>query len=399
MNQSQLGARIEEYPTPFYVFDNDELHKRVAFLKSCLPDNVSLCYAVKANTFLSPYLLDVVDRYEVCSPGELAICTEQNIPSERLVISGVYKTPELIVEHIHSECCAGHYTAESVAQFELLKRAAVNSGRKIHVLLRLTSGNQFGMSEEEIIKIAVNNHANKLIDVCGIQYFSGTQKRSLKKYWRELNYLKNFLEKLQSEYGFSAKELEYGTGFPVVYFEGDDFDEASFLKEFSYLLFSLKFSCKVTLEIGRSIAASCGKYVTKVVDIKSNSTGNYAIVDGGIHHIAYFGQLLAMKHPKVQHFAEESGEERKWNVCGSLCTTNDILIKDISFNNLNAGDALVFENAGAYCPTEGIALFLSRALPAVLMQYKNGSVSTLRKQTDVYPLNNFYWGENYGRID
>ena len=161
----------------------------------------------------------------------------------------------------------------------------------------------------------------------------------------------------------------------------------------------MEFTCKLILEIGRSIAASCGRYVTKVVDVKSNSTGNYAIVDGGIHHIAYFGQVLAMKHPKVQHFAKESGEVCNWNVCGSLCTTNDILLKDISFNNLNIGDSLVFENAGAYCPTEGISLFLSRALPTVLMKNKNGSVTVLRKQTDTYPLNDNYRGENYGRID
>ena len=46
-----------------------------------------------------------------------------------------------------------------------------------------------------------------------------------------------------------------------------------------------------------------------------------------------------------------------------LCTINDILVKRLPLGGLEIGDVLVFEQAGAYCMTEGIALFLSRDLP------------------------------------
>lgn len=45
------------------------MKKRVAFLKSHLPEEVSLCYAVKANTFIIKELCGQVERFEVCSPG------------------------------------------------------------------------------------------------------------------------------------------------------------------------------------------------------------------------------------------------------------------------------------------------------------------------------------------
>ena len=39
---------------------------------------------------------------------------------------------------------------------------------------------------------------------------------------------------------------------------------------------------------------------------------------------------------------------------------------------------LAFGNAGAYCMTEGISLFLSRDLPGVLLRQADGQVLCLR---------------------
>ena len=42
--------------------------------------------------------------------------------------------------------------------------------------------------------------------------------------------------------------------------------------------------------MGRFIASECGYYCTEVVDRKCNNGSEYAIVDGGIHQINYYGQ-------------------------------------------------------------------------------------------------------------
>ena len=47
-------------------------------------------------------------------------------------------------------------------------------------------------------------------------------------------------------------------------------DEETFLTEFADLLRGLTFRGKITLELGRSIAAGCGTYLTRVVDVKEN---------------------------------------------------------------------------------------------------------------------------------
>lgn len=104
--------------------------------------------------------------------------------------------------------------------------------------------------------------------------------------------------------------------------------------------------------------------MTRVVDRKTNQSQHYAIVDGGIHQLVYFGQSMAMRRPQVELLQprDEDGVEN-WNICGSLCTVNDILVKQLPLSRLEVGDVLAFGNAGAYCMTEGISLFLSRDLP------------------------------------
>lgn len=368
---------IKEFKTPVYIFDADILKDRVNTLKKMLPDRAALCYAVKANPFIIPYAEPLVERLEVCSEGEFEICESVNAPMEKIVVSGVYKTPgfiERIVSQYENICI---YTIESLAQYELLKSLGQKYSKRISVLIRITSKNQFGVSEKELNTILGDN-PEKYLSIKGIQYFSSTQKTSVKKFVRELTYLSELIVKAEAEYGVKIEELEYGTGFPVSYFSAEGFDEERLFTEFNEVLDMVPSDVKITLEIGRSIAASCGSYITSVVDTKENSAGNFAIVDGGINHLVYYGQSMAMKQPLFELLPHRDSDEiREWNICGSLCTVNDIIVKALPLPKLEIGDMLCFKNAGAYCMCEGISLFLSRELPAVVV-IENDNVKLLR---------------------
>lgn len=388
MDRKQVENILSSYHTPLYVFDMAELHNRIKYIRQGLPSDVSLCYAIKANTFIVNEICENVDRFEVCSPGELSICLEQKIPAEKLVISGVYKTPSVIEHLIKAHLPVGYYTVESLRQFELLRNSAEKYNHTVKLLLRLTSGNQFGLDEEDVKKIISCHADDPYISIAGIQYFSGTQKNSLKRLKREIEYLDVFLSDLSDKYGFTVRELEFGPGFPVSYFETESFDEQSFFKEFSEILQSMKYKAKITLELGRSIAASCGSYLTSVVDMKINKNQNYAIMDGGMHQLVYFGQFMAMKKPFFELFPDrDTGECKEWNLFGSLCTVNDILVKQLPLKDFKIGDTVVFKNTGAYCCTEGISLFLSRDLPRVLLLGADGSVTSVREPVETFKFN------------
>ena len=95
-----MNEILKQNKTAFYVFDVKTLKDRVAYLRKMLPEDVAICYAIKANTFITAELENDVDRFEICSPGEAEICDLLDIPDKMMVISGVYKTPEVSSELI-----------------------------------------------------------------------------------------------------------------------------------------------------------------------------------------------------------------------------------------------------------------------------------------------------------
>lgn len=367
---AELSELARAFGTPLYVFDDRELTARVARLRAALPAGTGLCYAMKANTFILPELAGAVDRIEVCSPGEYRICREVGVPCGKLVVSGVHKDDATVAAAVADR--AGILTVESRAQMELICRHAREQGVRVPVLLRLSSGNQFGLDGGALTGLVREHLGSGCVELRGVQFFSGTQKAAVRQVSRELERIDRFLAELELTTGWAPREFEYGPGLPVAYFEADAFDEDAYLAALARGLEGMAFSGEVSLEVGRSIAASCGTYLTRAVDAKVNRGRNYAIVDGGIHQLVYYGRSMAMQLPPCRvlgrgRAAPGDRPVEPWNICGSLCTVNDVLAKQLPLPGLDVGDVLAFSRAGAYCATEGISLFLSRDLPGVVV--------------------------------
>ena len=372
-------------PTPSYVFDLDKMKGFVKKVQSCLGESVQLCYAMKANPFLTGPMMEVVSSFEVCSPGEFRICERVGVPMERIVLSGVYKNPEDVEYVLSAYGGRGMYTVESLQHLQILNDTAVKLGMKIAVLIRVTSGNQFGVDEEDIRKMVSDRGNYPGIEIEGLQFYLGTQKRELSQMKTELEHLDEFIGELKEVNGFETRVLEYGPGFFVPYFKKDKSEDVeNVLGEFKELLECLKFKGKVVLEMGRFLAATCGYYVTSIVDMKVNKDQPYVIMDGGINHLNYYGQALAMKQPYcVQRDAEGNekteGEAEAWNLCGALCTVSDVVVKRFPLHKPQIHDILVFERVGAYSVTEGIYLFLSRPLPRIYFWTEEGGLRMVRE--------------------
>ncbi|MDT3843690.1 MAG: alanine racemase [Bacillota bacterium] len=364
------------------------LKDRIGWLRSRLPGGTGLCYAVKANPFVLREIRNDPERFEICSYGEAEICMQSGISSEKMVISGVYKTPEALEKLVADASFRGIFTVESLLQYTQLCTYSERFGHPIRVLLRLTNDSQFGINEEDIVRILRERSLHPYMHYIGLQFFSGTQKTSIKRFHREIVFLDEFLLRLEVETGLRLEELEYGPGFPVDYFDSDHTDEEMLLAEFSSLLNRMVSHPKITLEIGRSMAASCGRYYTHVVDRKENRGQHYALIDGGMHQLVYFGQHMAMKHPYLSVIGKpDVVPEIRWTICGALCSMNDIVAKQVLLPEIEIGDTICFENTGAYCAMEGMALFLSRDLPEIYLIRENGDIVCARKHFETRILN------------
>ena len=379
MENKDFEKVIQEFQTPCYVFDLDILEKRVRMIKDILGQEVSACFAMKANPFLIRPMDSYMDKFEVCSPGEYEICMRQGIAPEKIVVSGVNKTAASMNRIISLSGGKGIFTIESRQHYEILGQCAKQYGVKLKVYIRLSSGNQFGMDKENVEKVMELSQQNEDIQVIGIHYYSGTQKK-LKKVAKEITELSEYGAYLKQKYDINELELEYGPGLSVAYFDTDQVEEARVqLEKLREILNQNHTFSHISIEMGRFIASECGYYITEVADVKKTQDSNYCIVDGGIHQINYYGQLMGMKKPCITYLPKRSEDIGKWTICGSLCTINDVIVRDLEIGTPQIGDRMVFHTCGAYSVTEGMALFLSRELPQILFYSEHHGFQCARK--------------------
>ena len=388
MTGMQLKTLAQQVQTPAYVFDLDEFRRRAERVKQAFGEKTGLCFSIKANPFLLAALPDVFDKIEVCSPGELTICEKTGADMGMVIFSGVNKTAADVERAMDDH--VGVFTAESQLHLQLIQESAAKRGIRVPVLLRLTAGSQFGMDEQEVLRIICDRETYTGVEIVGLHYFSGTQKRKVALIEKELDYLLQFVSQVEQNHGFKLERLEYGTGLAVDYFAADaDELEMTRLEAVGAKIRDVSEKIDLTVEMGRFFAAPCGYYFTKVMDTKTNMGVNYAIVDGGLNQLKYDGQIQGMQIPKISHIKlQDAAAENmeKWTLCGSLCTTADVLTRNAELAGLSMGDVLVFERTGAYSVMEGMAVFLSREMPEVSLYSEAEGLVKVRQMlaTDLF---------------
>ena len=270
IDDATLQNALDACPTPLYLFDQQVLNDRITRLRASLPSRIKLCYAMKANPFIVREASALADCVEACSPGEVLICANAGVPFEKIVLSGVWKDRRCLDDLFQADRIPHRFTIESSQQLKDLVELANAYRRRVNVLFRLSSENQFGVDSATLKELIAGCKDDPFISIQGIQYYSGTQKTSLKKLDRELNKLHRIVAEVEAACSVKLNEIEYGPGLPVEYFDENEERARSAqdepVAELATLLDGFPFEGDIVLELGRSIAADCGAYLTSVVE-------------------------------------------------------------------------------------------------------------------------------------
>ena len=370
--------------TPCYLYDIDILKKKIEDIKKELPQ-IPLTFSIKANSFVLESISEDVFHVEVCSPGELHICKALSLNPDKIIYSGVMKEETDIAEAISYGVHI--LTAESKSHFSLISQVARKQGKKVNVILRISSDNQFGMDPEDIYEIVSGRSDVDYVNLYGYHYYSGTQKRKIKQIESDIETVENVVNSCKEKYGFEPLLVEYGPGLAVDYFkENGENEDIELLKTVAPIICDFAKRVPLGIEMGRFIVSSCGSYFTTVKDIKRNYGVNYVILDGGIHHLKYYGQIMAMHTPIIVQNKKRDETKQKYTLCGSLCTVADVLAKDAELYELQIDDVLEFKKCGAYSLSESSSLFLSRDMPEVYLK-SNGNFRKVRGSVDSSEIN------------
>jgi diaminopimelate decarboxylase len=358
----------EKYSLPLYIYDENIAIANAREIKKCLGKEVRLCYSAKANYYLAEAVGEIADMIEVSTIKELQYCLKQRISADRLIYSGVWKSKEDFDYVLKAG--VDRIVLDSVKQTSELQNIARGT---VEVLLRLSSGNQFGMNVEEIEQIIKYAGIYDNLNIVGIQYYAGTQRKCLSQVQRDI---KKFADQLQylEEKGICFKEVQIGGGIgvPLFYSERkEEFEEAADCM-FAFIE-KLSINYKVTYECGRGIAANAGQYVTQVFDRKWRDDRDVLLIRGGNNHLSYYGNICGQRQPFIESVIreEKKGPEYKYMICGSLCSANDILSMEYIDYSIEEGDYIIFYNVGAYSLQEAATLFLAMEMPRILVHSKD----------------------------
>ncbi|MFC4591604.1 type III PLP-dependent enzyme domain-containing protein [Sphaerisporangium corydalis] len=121
--------------------------------------------------------------------------------------------------------------------------------------------------------------------------------------------------------GLGVTEINIGGGMAVNYVDPDSrFD----WKTYGEGLASLRRPGEtLRIEPGRSLSVYCGRYVTRVIDVKRVHGELFAVVAGGTHHI----RTPATKGHSQPMVIEQPGEPT--TIVGQLCTPKDTMARHI----------------------------------------------------------------------
>lgn len=392
-SKERLLSICREVGTPLYAYDKDMIRNQIEKLRFALPEGLQIYYSMKANPNLSvvTFINKYADGVEVSSEGELSTAMEAGTNPENIIFVGPGKI-KAEIEYSLDESI-GCIAAESERELEIIDEIAACKQINVNAVLRINAANelknarikmggaskQFGVDEELVPEILGRCGKLKNVQIIGVHLYMGTQILSadvlVASFENNLKLARDCSKYMKSE----LKLIDFGGGFGIPYFKGEQELDMNVVKTGLQDLFSrnarhLK-NIRMISESGRYIIAECGYFLTKVLYKKHSRGKTYLIVDGGSNFhsaAAGIGRFVRDNFPMTVLTEREGVPAEIVDVVGPLCTPTDVLAQNIELEYAEEGDIIAVFKSGAYGLSASNAGFLSHPKPAEVMFDEKG---------------------------
>lgn len=375
----------------YYIYDFNEINSRIHNIVDYMPGNFSLYYAIKANSNsdVLKYIKSFpqIAGFEIASSGELAkslsFCS-----SDEILYTGPGKTEKDLENAIKNKI--KYINVESVTEAirinNLAQKLKIN---KVDVLLRINMDYKIVDADENMGGISTKmgidekqyyeayTYISKLehINVVGIHVFSASGILNYKASIDYARYVFDMVVQFENM-GQNIKVVDLGGGIGVDYTdEGREFDTKQYFYELKKLIDEYGYSDKnFILELGCYLVATCGYYVSRIIDIKESKEYKHVVLSGGLNHIptaSFNGKhpfYIVHMHEKKLYENQISVYDEIVDIDGPLCTADDKVLWDVHVDEANIGDYVVIKVAGAYCYNVAWLEFLSHEYPIELIK-------------------------------
>ncbi len=404
----KLSTIAERFGTPVYVYSQRSMVESLRELRAGLgglPHRI--CFAVKANGNLS--ILKLLAQhgcgFDIVSGGELEHLGHISVPGERIVFSGVGKTREEIRQALcykaRKKARPGilQFNVESEAELEvLLEESArmrsgsaplpaasirvnpdVKAGGHPHISTGLHE-HKFGLSWPVARRIYLAHRESKFVHWQGISAHIGSQIVLLDPFRRALERLASYLLELR-QLGVNLKYLDFGGGLAVRYMKEQPATRKAYARMIAAVVKPL--GVGLLLEPGRSIVASAGTLLARVIYSKRNSKKAFVIIDAAMNDMMR-PVLYDAPHPITQ--IVQTGKAKTNNrgvvdVVGQVCETGDCFLEGWPLGDVAPDDLVAIWAAGAYGMSQASNYNARRRAAEVLVNGRNVKLIRRRETT------------------
>ncbi|MBS6473607.1 MAG: diaminopimelate decarboxylase [Acetobacter sp.] len=360
MNSDLISKIAAEVGTPFYLYSEQKLRDNFkSFADAVKPlKKATVCFAVKSN--FNPTILKILAGMgagaDIVSGGELELALQAGVPADKIVFSGVGKTRAELTAVI----MAGikQINAESESEIRLINEIAIGLNKTASVGIRvnpdvdarthekITTGkkeNKFGIDWNDARRLFLSAEQFKGISLHGIEVHVGSQILELSPFREAFVKTKKMLNDLK-EHGVSIQTVDVGGGLGVAYKTDESAPSpADYIAVLQDVLGD--FDGEFVFEPGRCISGDAGVLVASVVRVKQTGDKRFAVLDAGMSDLVRPAMYDAYHNIEAVKGGEAS---ERYDVVGPICESADIFGKNRMLPELNEGDLIAIETAGAY---------------------------------------------------
>lgn len=370
--------------TPFFAYDRQLITSRVSLLRSVLPADIQLGYAVKANPMpaVVQHLADLVDALDVASALEMKTALDTGTSASQIAFAGPGKTTAELRQAVAAGVIIELESAnEALRVIEVGTRLGIRPRVAVRVNpdfqvkgsgMRMGGGpQQFGIDAETVPSL-LKSLADAELELLGFHIFAGSQNLHAEILSEALVRNVELLLKLASDCPQPVRYLNLGGGFGIPYFDKDRTLDIALIGRTLGTLMERAIrpalaEARVVIELGRYLVGESGVYVTRVVDRKVSRGRTYLVVDGGLHHqlaaSGNFGQVIRRNYPIAIANRMQQSQLESVSVVGCLCTPLDVLGDNVELPRAEIGDLVAVFQAGAYGLTASPTAFLGHPAP------------------------------------
>ncbi|GAB6189696.1 diaminopimelate decarboxylase [Marinitoga arctica] len=354
-----IGELLKDYPTPFYVYDQEGIIDSVKKLKRAF----SWClfkeyFAVKATP--NPYILKILKDNDCgtdCSSlAELYLSEMVGLKSEEILFTS-NNTP--LEEYKKA------YDLDAIINFDdighipkFVNKIGIPKIASIRYTPRNAYGTEiignpldskFGMPYEKLIE------GYKFLKNLGVRRFGlhamiVSNTLDIDLITKNTEIIFKTVDKISRKLNIEFEFIDIGGGFGIPYRpEEKEMDITLLSKNIQeiYDVYFKNFKPKIFTENGRYITGPHGYLITKVLHIKE-SYKTYIGVDANMANLmrpGLYGPNKAYHHITV---LGKSGIQKRYDVVGSLCENNDKFAIDRELPEIEEGDILIIHDVGAH---------------------------------------------------